>query len=356
MRERIYVCHTYYHVYVTFLKEFVLPAEERGNATVVLSRMSTDFENLKDRLEKTGVFEEVVEFDEKRFTEFDELMALHEDRGNIVKNMWARIRFTRRYAQLEEPYVPVDFKQYREVYVYCDSDPIGYYLNYKHIPYHAIEDGLNCLRIFDAARVDNRGCFQIKALLASWNVIFIQNGYAKYCIDMEINDRECLQYDCKKYKVVPRKGLEERLTPEEKKILTDAFLENADEIREQLSGGDGTQKNVLVLTEKLCTEEVRTRMMQDMIKEYAQDARVFIKPHPMDTLDYESVFPDCIVFRGRFPLEVLKYLEGVHFHRVVAILTQAIESMDYVDEKIFLGQGFLDAYEDPSLHAFNQVL
>ena len=106
MRERIYVCHTYYHVYVTFLKEFALPEEERGHATVVLSKMSTDFENLKDRLEKTGVFEGVVEFDEKRFTEFDELMALHEDRGNIVKNMWARIRFTKRYAQLEEPYVP----------------------------------------------------------------------------------------------------------------------------------------------------------------------------------------------------------------------------------------------------------
>ena len=29
MRERIYVCHTYYHVYVTFLKELALPREKR---------------------------------------------------------------------------------------------------------------------------------------------------------------------------------------------------------------------------------------------------------------------------------------------------------------------------------------
>ena len=50
MKERIYVCHTYYHVYVTFLKEFALPKEKQGGATVVLSKMSTDFESLKERL------------------------------------------------------------------------------------------------------------------------------------------------------------------------------------------------------------------------------------------------------------------------------------------------------------------
>lgn len=36
----------------------------------------------------------------------------------------------------------VDFKKYQDIYVFCDSDPIGYYLNYKKIHYHAVEDGL----------------------------------------------------------------------------------------------------------------------------------------------------------------------------------------------------------------------
>lgn len=356
MKERIYVCHTYYHVYVTFLKEFALPAEKKGQATVVLSRMSTDFENLKDRLQKTGFFEDVIEFDEKRFTEFEELNELHKNRGSILKNIPARIRFTRRYAQLEEPFVPVDFSQYGDVYVFCDSDPIGYYLNYKHIRYHALEDGLNCLRLFDAARVDNRGGFRFKAFLASLNLIFIQNGYSKYCIDMEINDKDCLKYDCKKYVVVPRKPLEERLTPEDKAILVSAFMENAEELKTQLKESDGNKKNVLILTERLCSDEVRKKMMEDIIREHAAGCRVFIKPHPMDTLDYAKVFPEHIVFKGRFPLEVMNYMEGVHFHKAVAILTQAIESMDFVDEKVFLGQRFLDAYEDPALHSFNDVI
>ena len=70
MKDRIYICHTYYHVYVTFLKELKLraeadPAKKAGAATLVLSKMSNNFENLKSRVESTGLFEEVLEFDVK---------------------------------------------------------------------------------------------------------------------------------------------------------------------------------------------------------------------------------------------------------------------------------------------------
>ena len=133
MKERIYVCHTYYHAYVTMLKELALPEEIQGQATIVLSKMSTDFENLPERMRKTGFFEEVIEFDEKEETEFPELARLREDKGNIVFNMFARMRFTKKYAKLEAPFIPVNFKEYKDIYVFCDSDPIGYYLNQKHI-------------------------------------------------------------------------------------------------------------------------------------------------------------------------------------------------------------------------------
>ena len=65
-KERIYVCHTYYHVYVTCLKELTLPKEMRGHATLVLSTLSNDFGNLKERAEKSGIFEEVLSFEEKK--------------------------------------------------------------------------------------------------------------------------------------------------------------------------------------------------------------------------------------------------------------------------------------------------
>ena len=84
MKDRIYVCHTYYHVYVSCLKELALPKEKQGCATLVLSTMSNDFGNLKERADFCPLFENVVMFDEKEDVFFDELKPYNTDKGNIV--------------------------------------------------------------------------------------------------------------------------------------------------------------------------------------------------------------------------------------------------------------------------------
>ena len=57
MNDRIYVCHTYYHAYVAFLKELKLRREkgpvEAGEASLVLSSMSNDFEQFGERAAAT---------------------------------------------------------------------------------------------------------------------------------------------------------------------------------------------------------------------------------------------------------------------------------------------------------------
>ena len=142
VKDRIYVCHTFYHVYIAVIKELNLPEEDRGNATLVLSTMSNDFGSMKERAEKIGLFEAVYVFDEKEDTQFPHVMAYHRDRGNLILNLLQRIRYTRELGKAQQPNVPVDFKDYKDIYVFCDSDPIGHYLNYKHIYYHALEDSV----------------------------------------------------------------------------------------------------------------------------------------------------------------------------------------------------------------------
>ena len=70
MNERIYVCHTYYHAYVAFLKELHLRRgknrEDTGEASLMLSSMSNDFEQFGERVKATGLFADVISFDEKR--------------------------------------------------------------------------------------------------------------------------------------------------------------------------------------------------------------------------------------------------------------------------------------------------
>ena len=356
MKERIYVCHTYYHVYVTFLKELNLPKEKRGQATLVLSKLSINFEKLKERVESTGLFEQVVEFDEKRDDFFPELAQYRKDTGNLVKNLWNRILFTRKFAKVQEPYIPVNFKEYGEVFVYCDSDPIGFYLNQNHIRYHALEDGLNCLKNYDAARYDNRGHFGLKAFLSEkLNLIFIQNGYGKYCIDMEVNDISLLKYPYKKYIEQPRQALVDRLTQEDKDIILKAFIRDMTKLKAQLEESNQVGDKILVLTDPLCTLEIRERIFKDIIETYEKEGTVFLKPHPRDELDYRTIFAQYPQFDATVPMEMLNFFPGLRFKKVVAVLTE-IKAIQFADEVVRLGEDFMDKYEDPLVHRQNEQI
>lgn len=357
MKERIYVCHTYYHVYVACLKELALPPERQGRATLVLSTMSNDFGNLQERAEKCRLFEEVVMFDEKEDSFFPQLAKYHTDKGSLVRNMLARICYTKLLGRLQTPYVPVDFRNYQDIYVFCDSDPIGYYLSYRRIRYHALEDGLNCIQSYDTARYDNRGHFALKAWMAARNLIFIQNGYGKYCIDMEINDLSVVPYPCKKYVEVSRAALADRLTDEDKALLLRLFVEDLDGLTDKLN--QGAADKVLVLTEPLCDLETRKRIFSDVIEQYGlldgSPAQILIKPHPRDVLDYAREFPQHIVLRGSFPMEMMNYIPGLRFRRVVSVFTVP-NAIRFADEIIFLGEDFMDKYEAPELHRQNEAI
>ncbi len=356
MKERIYVCHTYYHVYVTFLKELKLPREKRGQATLVLSKLSNDFEDLKSRVERTGLFEEVIEFDEKREDFFPELAKWRAGKGNFLGNLWCRIQFTKRYARLEAPFVPVDFREYGDVYVYCDSDPIGYYLNQNRIPYHALEDGLNCLKNYDAARYDNRGHFPLKVFLSrTCNLIFVQNGYGKYCIDMEVNDISAIRYPCPRYIEEPRQKLVDRLTDEDKELILQAFIRDMDKLKAQIEESNKVGDKILILTDPLCTLEVRERIFRDIIDRYQSEGTIFIKPHPRDSLDYRRLFAEYPQFDATIPMEMLNFFPGLRFRKVVAVLTE-VKAIHFADEVVRLGEDFMDKYEDPFIHRQNEQI
>lgn len=359
MKERIYVCHTYYHVYISCLKELWPGRPPEGRATLVLSLMSTDFGELKMRLESTGLFEQVLEFDEKEESFFPQLAPYHKNYGNLLYNMFSRMKFTKLMGKLQEPYVPVNFREYRDVYVYCDSDPIGFYLNYRKIPYHALEDGLNCLQYFDAAHYDNRGHFRLKAWMSARNLIFIQNGYGKYCLDMEVNDISVLPYRCPKYIEQSREELVSSLDDGAKELLQRIFVADREELQNKLAAAGKGMPQVLILTESICDMATRQTIFSDIIREYGnidgRPAQIIIKPHPRDILDYRKIFPEHIILDRGFPMEILNFMEGLKFDRVVSVFTVPT-AIKFAGECLFLGRDFMDRYEAPELHRQNEQI
>ena len=195
-----------------------------GSADIALSDIFMDFGDLNERLEASGLFNHVHKLHEVRDENIPGLMKYKQNHNNILVHLVNRLIYTKKYGKAQDEFFDIDFKKYKDIYVYCDSDAIGYYLNYHHIYYHAVEDGLDCLQHSDAAHEDNEGHFGIKALLAKHNLIFIQNGYSKYCLDMEINDDSFLKYKFEKLKEFTEqkdvKTLCEKFKKNEQKNLT----------------------------------------------------------------------------------------------------------------------------------------
>ena len=345
---RAYVCHTYYQVYVSILKELNLPESERGKATLLLSTMSTNFENMKERAESTGLFEQVLMYPERR--DFPELEQYQKDRGNIVFNMLSRIKYTKKMAELNAPLLPVDMYKFRDIWVFCDADPIGYYLNQNRIPYHAAEDATNTIYFFDEAWSFNKGCFGLKTILSSkFNLILVHNGYGKYCIDMEVNDISILKRKCPKYVEVPLRKLEDGIRPEDKDLVVRAFVRDPEDLYRRIAECGSHTDKILILTEPLCDLTVRKQLFTDLCEEYSKEGQVFIKPHPRDELNYRKEFPEYPQFDGTIPMEILNYFPDLHFKKVVGIWTE-MKELRFADEIVRLGAKFMDKYEDPSIH------
>ncbi len=358
INRRVYICHTYYHVYIATVKELVGRKKSGGSADIILSTMSNDFENLKARLERAKVFENVYMFDEKEDVTSEEVMSYHQDRGNIILNLLQRIKYTKLLGKLQEQYIPTDISKYSDVYVFCDSDPIGYYLNYKKIPYHAIEDGLNSGRLDDQARNANKGAWPLKKAMAKLGLIFIESGYSRYCIDYEVNDISANHSVPPNVVEVSREELDRALSDDDHKILVDIFLENPDRVVNQLLADRQdreTKPNAMVLTEPLCDLDVRKQMFEDIVKEYQKDYRIIIKPHPRDVLDYEKAIPGVVVVKDRFPMEVLGDIKGFKVDKLISVITQ-MENVYFAKDIVYLGLDFLDKYEDPSIHRKTELL
>lgn len=342
-KNRIYVCHTLYHVYVSILKEMT-QYKDAGKADIALSDIFMDFGELKNRLSEAKIFDNVYSLHEVSDINIPGLMKYKENHNNILVHLFNRLIYTKKYGKAQDKFFDINFKEYKDIFVYCDSDAIGYYLNYHHIYYHAVEDGLDCLKHSDAAHEDNAGHFEIKALLARHNLIFIQNGYSKYCLDMEINDDSFLKYHFDKYKVVPRKNMETALDSLQKELMLKVFLPDADKIKEKVKGSESC---TLFLTEAFPDiTSVREEVAREIMRDYIGEEKVVIKPHPRDDVDYEKLFPNSVVIHGKFPIEVLNYIDGIHFDKAISIISSVMGSINFVDEKFNIGPHIWEKYVD----------
>ena len=101
--------------------------------------------------------------------------------------------------------------------------------------------------------------------------------------------------------------------------------------------------------------DVRETIFRDVIRDYCGDGIVLIKPHPRDELNYRERFNDHIVIEGKFPMEILNYIPGLTFDKVVSVFT-VVHAIEFAGEIVYLGEDFMDQYEAPELHRQNEAI
>lgn len=341
---RLYICHTFYHVYISVLKEMVFQKQGSVPGDLLLSTMSTDFGNLNERLEKSGLFRTVAFLPECHPRFFPKPFSGALGKGNPLYKLLQRRRLYRYMVHQEEPYLQWNYRDYEDIYVFCDSDPIGYYLNAKHIPYIAVEDGNNSGR-YNSVVTANESMFHLKRFLAKMNYLFMQDGYGCYCRGYEVNSADGVIATGRRIIEKPTAGLIAQLSDSDRERLYWIFRswENLPQA--------GTEEYVMVLTQPLCTEQMRVQMYREMIRRCADGCGVIVKPHPIDKVDYQREFPDCLVLPGNFPVEILNIYCEYRIRKAVTVYSTSMEHLQFAPEKEMLGLDFLDLFEDPSLHA-----
>ncbi len=307
----LYICTTYYHVYITLLKQLNAP---NLIDLVVCDDIPTGRE-LSQRLRETGLF---------RYVWFVQESLLPEERGKN-KLDWILFQHQRRRRAIR-PLLPFSVDDYQDIYIFHDGTPLGTYLTDVRKSYHLIEDSLN---FYQRVRDTAQGRLLKAHTWKYWLRRLLNSGYfplgeSRYVKDIEVNENKNLQIRGKKIVELPRRELQNNLSKDGQKIVLDVF--GCSVLPET------GRQSALVLTEPLFADsvcdtlEVQVAIYHDVVETLrGKGLQVVIKPHPRDTANYSKL--EATIWDRFFPVELLSYLPIRVFQCAVAVSSSALFSV-----------------------------
>ena len=322
----LYICTTYYHIYITLLKLLTKPSD----ADLVVCDDIPTGEELAHRIKQAGLFRHVW---------FVRQRQLPEERGQNLLD-WVLFQHRRRYRVIR-PMLPFQVEAYQDIYIYHDGTPLGMYLEDAGKPYHLVEDSLNFyqrLRNTPQASLlrPHNWKFKVRKLLHSG---YFPLGESPYVKDIEVNENKSLQITGKPIVELPRVQMEQKIDSEQWNLILQIFGHP-----ELPAMGSGT---ALLLTEPLCLDGVCSTMEEQLnIYQKMLDAlqkggfQVVIKPHPRDCGDYDAF--GIQVLDKNFPIELLERCLKEPLGCVAAVSSSAVFSIPADKNILMSGQTELD--------------
>lgn len=303
-KGNLYICTTYYHLYITLLKLF----QNKSRNSVVICDDIPNAIQLVYRLKDEKIFEDVF------YVKQSDLPLL---RGKNPID-WFFFQHERRAREIRKV-LPFSIQSFKDIYIYHDATNIGKYLTDEKVNYHLIEDSLDFYQhILDGVHKKDRYDFGIQRWVRQYlGVGYLPLGNSSYVIDIEVNKNQNLQLARKKKIIeLPRTNLEATLRKKEIDLLLKLFRCPKIEIPDK--------KTALILTQPFFKDGFYKMKNQqiDLYQEMFQflldkDCEVWLKPHPRDDEDYS--FLSLTVVNKDFPIELLQFSFDYIFDYVLTV-------------------------------------
>lgn len=313
MSNKLYICHTVYHVYITLLKAC-------GDKDIDIAIVDTiaNIDALESRLAASNVFERVYAIHrEKLFGK-----SIRTFLGNFVNNRLRKKEITANLKFIES---------YNEIYMFNDYTEIGDYLELRNIKYHLLEDGLDAFKQFDQYENIGHGHRLKKALYFFFKIPY-SVGMNRNCLDIEVNDNSGLKT----------------------KLLHPVIVQSRNELLARLSDGylhtmfgvfgvghiNLVGNKLLLLTQILKeilvvnNDNEQVELYRNALKKFGEGYDIYIKPHPRDTIDYSSIEKEfnAVYLDRSIPMEIYSLLPGMTF-KVILTYSSTAANMSGLGEK-----------------------
>lgn len=310
MKKVLYVVSTYYHALISCVKQLL----NHDEAEIICLHYIPDGKALSERIRLSGLFEKTFYVDK-----VEEYKA-----KNVIDYVF---RLHKKNAKVIERQISIELDKYDEINIFHDDTWFAHYLKDRKIKYRLVEDAFDTFKSISKSNFAYMiSCAPVKlAIKRLLSIGYVYCGYDKCTTEVEVNDINGLEINRLaqgKLTAIPRKAMFESLTEVHTAVLKGIFLKDIPPINENDS--------VLLLTQPffvdhvLDKEEKQVELYKKTLKKGYTGARLVIKPHPRDHLDYSVIFPDAICLDKNMPIEILGMVQKAEFLQIITVSSTAI--------------------------------
>lgn len=324
--NQVYICGTYFHVYVSMLKQ-LQHKNPNSKSLLILNDHTPGIEKLISALRENGFFDDVI------FAPFRRIESAEKSNGSLLSRTLFRnramVRAVEQHSDILKWKSFIEASEINSFYLW--GYPTAYFvMRFPNSYLRIIEDGARNYII----RISHAKLLKRKYLLRT----YIGDGFDERVREINLQFPEQLDERLRhKGTRLELRQMQDNLSARDNQRILNVFM-NGETVRLN------NQKKILIITQPLSednfvTEQYKVSLYAEMIKAHADDHEVYIKPHPRELTNYhEKLHRPFIEIPRSFPLEMFDLMENIRFDKGITIFSSGMGNLRCIAYKVHLGR------------------